>query len=603
MEGVFPDRHRRAMSNPTLMNRKGDSVRRRIAYFSMEIAVNPDVPTYSGGLGILAGDTVRSAAEMHVPMVAVCLLARRGYFVQELDANGQQSEHAVDWDVCEFMEDTKVSIDLMLEGKNVAIRAWRYDVVASDGFTVPVYFLDTNISGNDKEQRELTGNLYGGDQRYRLCQEAILGIGGVRILNALHNGQVERFHLNEGHASLLTLELLREQRELAQRDEFTHEDLLQVRRQCVFTTHTPVPAGHDRFDLDLVRQVLGDTKACGITDALCHEGQLNMTYLALALSHYVNGVAKRHSEVSQQMFADYEIDAITNGVHAATWVSPPFASLFDRFIKGWRRDNFSLRYALGIPDDELWQAHQRSKSELIDFINRQSITTFDSDVLTLGFARRATSYKRLTLVLSDLHRLRRIVRDVGRLQIVFAGKAHPQDFAGKTLIREIFSLANQLGSDVPIIYLANYDQRLGAMMTAGVDVWLNTPEPPKEASGTSGMKAALNGVPSLSVLDGWWIEGCVEGLTGWAIGTRNHQIREANANSLYDKLEDVVLPLFYGNRDGFINVMRHAIALNGSFFNTQRMLHEYMVKVYRIGPGWSNPATPIGTSFAIQPSR
>ena len=560
---------------------------RRIAYFSMEIAVDPDVPSYSGGLGMLAGDTVRSAADLHVPMVAVTLLTRKGYFTQHLDAIGNQSEEPVHWNVEDFMHDTGVIVELPLENKQVTVRAWKYDVVASDGFTVPVYFLDTDLPENSDEHRQLTGKLYGGDDRYRLCQEAILGMGGVRTLRALKHAAIERFHLNEGHAALLTLELLREQREQAGRHDITQQDIDEVRKQCVFTTHTPVPAGHDRFDLPLVERVLGHRKECGITDAICHAGQLNMTYLALALSHYVNGVAKKHSEISQHMFAEYKVDAITNGVHAGTWVSPPLAELFDRFITDWRRDNFSLRYALGIPDNDLWQAHQEAKHKLIEFINQDAHDKFDADTLTLGFGRRATSYKRPALILSDLERLRRISRDVGRLQIVFAGKAHPRDEAGKSLIRAIVSLGKQLDSDVPLVYLPNYEQRLGAMMTAGVDVWLNTPEPPLEASGTSGMKAALNGVPSLSVLDGWWIEGCLEGLTGWAIGKRNLQIHGANADSLYEKLEHSVLPMFYENRVEFINVMRHAIALNGSFFNTQRMLHEYMVKVYRIGPGWA----------------
>lgn len=560
---------------------------RQIAYFSMEIAVDADVPSFSGGLGMLAGDIVRSAADLHVPMVAVTLLARQGYFTQYLDEAGNQSEKPVRWQVDEFMRDTEVSIELPLENRQVTVRAWQYDVVASDGFLVPVYFLDTDLPENSDEHRQLTGTLYGGDDRYRLCQETILGIGGVRVLRALGHSEIERFHLNEGHAALLTLELLREQRDQAGRGEITKADIEEVRRRCVFTTHTPVPAGHDRFNLPLVEQVIGHRRECGITDAICHAGQLNMTYLALALSHYVNGVAKKHSEVSQHMFAEYEVDAITNGVHATTWVSPPFAALFDQYIKGWRRDNFSLRYALGIPDNDLWQAHQAAKRTLVEFINREVNAGFDADALTLGFGRRATSYKRPALILSDLNRLRQISTEVGRLQVVFAGKAHPRDEAGKSLIREIVSLGKQLGSDVPVVYLPNYEQRLGAKMTAGVDVWLNTPEPPLEASGTSGMKAALNGVPSLSVLDGWWIEGCLEGLTGWAIGQRNHQIHGANANSLYEKLEQRVVPLFYGDRDGFINVMRHAIALNGSFFNTQRMLHEYMVKVYRIGPNWA----------------
>jgi starch phosphorylase len=466
----------------------------------------------------------------------------------------------------------------------VTVTAWKYDVASADDFTVPVYFLDSDLPENSPEHRQLTGQLYGGDNRYRLSQEALLGIGGIRMLRALGHDAIERFHMNEGHASLLTVELLREQREQHGRSEFTEEDINTVRSYCVFTTHTPVVAGHDSFDLQLVERVLGHRNECGITDAICHAGQLNMTYLALALSHYVNGVAKKHSEISQQMFAQYEVDAITNGVHAATWVSRPLAELFDRYIRGWRQDNFSLRYALGIPDNDLWQAHQEAKRTLIEVVNRQSNAGFDADILTLGFGRRATSYKRAALIFEELERVRRISTDIGSLQIVFAGKAHPNDGPGKAVIQKVVHSAKQLGTDLAVVYLPNYEQHLAALMTAGVDVWLNTPEPPMEASGTSGMKAALNGVPSLSVLDGWWIEGCLEGVTGWAIGQRDRQVYGANAESLCQKLEEAVVPMFYENRVQFIDVMRHAIALNGSFFNTQRMLYEYMVRAYLIGP-------------------
>ncbi len=556
----------------------------RVAYLSMEIAVDPNVPTYSGGLGILAGDTVRSAADMQLPLVAVTLLARRGYFFQRLDAVGRQTEEVVHWQLDDFLVPTGVTSRVTIEGKEVAVTAWKYDVTSTGGFTVPVYFLDTDLPENASEHRQLTGQLYGGDKRYRLSQEVILGIGGVRMLRALGHDSIQRFHMNEGHASLLTIELLREVRERQGRTEITDDDIKIVRERCVFTTHTPVVAGHDAFDLQLVEDVLGHRDECGITDAICHAGQLNMTYLALALSHYVNGVAKKHSEVSQQMFAQYQVDAITNGVHAATWVSRPMAELFDRYIRGWREDNFSLRYALGIADNDLWLAHQDAKRTLIDFVNRQSNAGFDADVLTLGFGRRATSYKRAALIFEDIERLRRISTDIGRLQIVFAGKAHARDEPGKAVIQQIFEAAKRLGNDIAVVYLPNYEQHLAAMLTSAVDVWLNTPEPPMEASGTSGMKAALNGVPSLSVLDGWWIEGCMEGLTGWAIGQRDQHVYGANADSLYQKLEDAVVPMFYNNRVGFIDVMRHAIAVNGSFFNTQRMLYEYMVKAYLISP-------------------
>jgi starch phosphorylase len=281
------------------------------------------------------------------------------------------------------------------------------------------------------------------------------------------------------------------------------------------------------------------------------------------------------------LFAEYKIDSVTNGVHAATWVSRPFAELFDRHIPGWQADNFSLRYALGIAGEEVWEAHRRSKFELVEYVNRVSNAGMDVDDLTIVFARRATSYKRADLLFEDVSRLRQLTRDSGRLQIVFAGKAHPHDEVGKLLIQRIVRFAAELDGDVPVVYLPNYDLRMAQLMTAGADLWLNTPQPPLEASGTSGMKAALNGVPSLSVLDGWWIEGCIEGITGWAINDDGEtSSREQVATSLYDKLARVIIPMFYGNRKQFTEVMRHAIALNGSFFNTQRMVQQYAQKAY-----------------------
>ena len=306
-----------------------------------------------------------------------------------------------------------------------------------------------------------------------------------------------------------------------------------------------------------------------------------MTFLALSLSHYVNGVAKKHGEVSQLMFAQYKIDAITNGVHVATWAAPSFQTLFDRRMPGWREDNLMLRYALGISLAEIWDAHAQAKRALLARVKSEADVEMDEDILTLGFARRATPYKRADLLFHDLERLKSIAARVGKVQILYAGKAHPNDKGGKELIHRVFEAREALSSSIKVVYLPNYDWRLGQSLTAGVDVWLNTPQPPMEASGTSGMKAAMNGVPSLSILDGWWIEGCVEGVSGWAIDhAEGNDSTADDANSLYDKLERVVIPLYYRNRDGFAEVMRYAIALNGSFFNTQRMVTQYVAKAY-----------------------
>jgi starch phosphorylase len=449
---------------------------------------------------------------------------------------------------------------------------------------VPIYFLDADLPENSEWDRTLTHTLYGGDLHYRLCQEVILGIGGVRILRALGYDRIERFHMNEGHSSLLGLELLDEEAKRAGRAVIKREDVEAVRRQCVFTTHTPVAAGHDQFPIELVKRVLGRNEVEEMKDVFCCGDLLNLTYLALNLSGYVNGVAKKHGEISRLMFAGYNIDAITNGVHAATWAADPFSRLYDHYITGWRQDNFSLRYALSVPKEEVWQAHTQAKKILIQYINQQTNAGMDVDLLTLGFARRAAEYKRADLIFTDLDRLKAIAEKIGPLQIVYAGKAHPRDAAGKESIKRVFSAKEALRHKIKIAYLENYNMEIGRLMTSGVDVWLNTPQPPLEASGTSGMKAAVNGVPSLSVLDGWWIEGCIEGVTGWSIGpkdrTAGDQNHRADAESLYEKLEQVVVPLFYKDRSGFLDVMHHAIALNGSFFNTHRMLQQYVLKAY-----------------------
>jgi starch phosphorylase len=583
-----------------------ETASRSVAYFSMEIALEPDMPTYSGGLGALAGDTIRSAADMELPMVAVSLLYRNGYFSQHLDEHGWQTETPIEWDPADYLEEMSARTTVTIEGREVELRAWRFDVEGLTGHTVPVYFLDTDLPANSEWDRKLTGTLYGGDDHYRICQEVVLGIGGVRMLHALDHDEVQRYHMNEGHASLLTLALLDRSAHQNDRSVITREDIEAVRRQCVFTTHTPVPAGHDKFPLDLVESVLArsseqfiDTeddhsiktlrRVLGLNGELqdLHEvtqggNRLNMTYLALNLSDYVNGVAKKHGEVSRLMFGDYPVDSITNGVHASTWVSEPFRELFDKYIPGWDEDNFSLRYALKISRGEVWEAHQAAKEALLDEVERTTQLRFDPEVFTIGFARRMTPYKRADLLISDVERLRKIGKQSGPLQIIYAGKAHPRDENGKRIIQRIYQAKAALGDDVRIAYIPDYDKSTTRLMISGSDVWLNTPKPPNEASGTSGMKAALNGVPHLSVLDGWWLEGWIEGTTGWAIGTPDAGSSrwDEDAASLYGKLAHVILPRFYNDRSSYIDIMRHAIALNGSFFNTQRMVQQYVLKAY-----------------------
>jgi starch phosphorylase len=421
------------------------------------------------------------------------------------------------------------------------------------------------------------------------------------MARALGFEHIRRFHMNEGHAALLTLELLEEAARKSGRDQATAADVEAVRRVCIFTTHTPVSAGHDRFPLPQVEQIIrplrtrfdledpGTVKLLGrilerggyaasVGEVFEGEPWFNMTYLALNLSRYVNGVAKRHGEVSRSMFPGYTIEAITNGVHAGRWTAPAFQRLFDRYMPGWKRDNFALRHAAGIPKLELWNAHVECKTRLIDYVNETTNRGMEVAPLTIGFARRAAVYKRGGLLFTDIERLRRISTRRGRLQLVYSGKAHPNNHEGKEMIQRIFRAIEVLDPDLKVAYLDDYDMEIGAVLTSGVDVWLNTPEPPMEASGTSGMKAALNGVPSFSVLDGWWVEGHVEGITGWSIGDGSD--RSLDAPSLYEKLENVIVPLFYDKPDEFLEVARQVIAFNGSFFTSHRMLYEYVVNAY-----------------------
>jgi starch phosphorylase len=554
-----------------------DITDRKIAYFSMEIALAKALPTYSGGLGMLAGDSLRSAADMGLPLVAVSLVHRRGYFEQHLDSAGQQTESDVVWEP-ESLPLANCQISIQMQGRELRIQAWRFDVVGVFGHVIPVFLLDTDIEGNDPWDRKLTDHLYGGDTYYRLCQEAVLGLGGLHLLHAL-GFQPEVCHMNEGHAALLTIGLLEARLAPSPLSAANEDDAKAIQQQCVFTTHTPVPAGHDKFGIDQMQQVLGHERAATIDRFGClHNGLLNMTYLALRFSRYVNGVAMQHGKVSQQMFPEYRVHAITNGVHAATWMAQPLQELLDKEVPDWRHDNQYFRSVYGIEAKEFAATHALGKQRLFDTVKQRTGVLLDPNILTLGFARRVATYKRATLLFHTPERLVELAEKLGGLQILYAGKSHPADNAGKALIREIFADAAKINnSKLRILYLENYDWELGEQLTNGVDVWLNTPLRPYEASGTSGMKAAMNGVPSLSVLDGWWIEGCAEGVTGWAIPDLEDEAAEAAA--LYGKLEHSIAPLF-ADKAAWAEMQRHCIGINGTFFNTQRQMAQYVADAY-----------------------
>jgi glycogen phosphorylase len=568
-----------------------------VGYFSMEIAIEPSMPTYSGGLGVLAGDTLRSAADMGLPLAAVTLVHRKGYFKQVLDADGTQTEDAQAWSPEARLPQEEPRVIVTIEGRPVHVRAWRYDMEGVTGHTIPIYMLDTDLESNDPHDRTLTDCLYGGDTNYRLAQEIVLGVGGLRMLDAL-GYDISVYHMNEGHAALLTLALLEKTLAGGALSSAQDSDLDAVRQHCVFTTHTPVPAGHDRFSMEQSYRILG-TEATQTVERIggCHDGMVNMTYIALRLSRFVNGVAMQHGKVSRAMFPEYDIAAITNGVHAGTWTAAAMQAAFDKHLPRWREDNMHLRHAIDIPQEEIEAAHADGKRLLLAEVEKRSGIQLREDVFTIGFARRVATYKRGDLLFTDAERLAHIAESAGSLQILYAGKAHPADEPGKQIIRHVFEEAQRLTSaKLHIIYLADYEWRLGALLTGGVDLWLNNPLRPYEASGTSGMKAALNGVPSLSVLDGWWIEGCVEGVTGWAID--DHDRAEDEAASLYDKLESKILPLYYQDKPGWRKLMQTTIAMNGSFFNTQRMLEQYVSNAYYPEKRASYSAHLLEQSFA-----
>jgi len=569
-----------------------------VAYFSMEIALESDMPTYSGGLGVLAGDTLRAAADLGLPMCAVSLLYRKGYFRQSIDENGKQHEGTVTWKPETWLKPVSEKASIEIEGQKVAVKAWRYDIKGETGHILPVFFLDTDVAENSPEMKALTENLYGGDEHYRLGQETLLGIGGIQMLNALgyspefsktndQSKHIGCYHMNEGHAALLTVGLLREK--TGRKSGYTAANIEDVRQLCVFTTHTPVPAGHDTFPITLTEKVLGKETADELVRMeVCPDQRLNMSEVAIKCSRFVNGVAKRHAEVSRKMFPHCTVESITNGVHATTWTADAMRALFDKHLNGWRADSNYLRYAVEIPIGEIQSAHKEAKKALFKVIEARNGVAMDADTFTIGFARRAAEYKRADLLFQNPARLQAIAGKFP-LQIVFAGKAHPKDMGGKKLIENVIKGAKALGANIKVVYLENYDMELGRLITTGVDVWLNNPVKPLEASGTSGMKSAINGVPSLSTLDGWWVEGCVHNIVGWEIEDPAYAFasdkddgrhRDVASESIYRQLEQTILPMYYKEPVRYGEIMRNSIFLNGPFFNTHRMVTQYLQLAY-----------------------
>ncbi|QYJ16532.1 Glycogen phosphorylase [Rubrobacter xylanophilus DSM 9941] len=567
-----------------------------VAYFSAEFGLHESLPVYSGGLGVLAGDHLKSASDLGIPMVGVGILYSEGYFRQRIGADGRQQEvyEALDPGKLPVRplldgEGREVRIGVELPGRGLLLRVWRLEVGR-----VPLLLLDANVPENAPEDRSITARLYGGGPRTRIAQELVLGVGGVRALRAAGFSPAV-FHMNEGHAAFSGLERMRE---LVRAGRSFDEAREEAASAGVFTTHTPVPAGHDAFPPELFWEFMsGWPEKLGTSPeglwALGRAGAgdaFNMTALAMNLSAATNAVSALHRGVTEKMWGR-PVTHVTNGVHTESWLAPRLATLFNRHGRGWRAavdDPAAWGFIREIPAGELWEAHVEAKREALALVERVSGRLLDPEALTVGFARRFATYKRATLLLRDPERLRRIVEDPERpVQFVFAGKAHPADEPGKAFIRELHGAAEALGGR--LVVLEDYDIGIARRLVQGVDVWLNNPRRPLEASGTSGQKAALNGVPNLSVLDGWWPEA-YNGRNGWAVGEEREYASEeeqdaADAAALYAALEEEVVPLYYrreksGVPEGWVEVMREAIATVAPAFSARRMVRDYLRGLY-----------------------
>ena len=541
-----------------------------IAYFSAEIGISSSIPTYSGGLGVLAGDHIKAAGDAGINMCAITLLYKEGYFKQRIDEDGIQTETYPRFDPDPLIKQLDLSFSLRLQNREVFVQVCKFDYVSESGNHVPIYFLDTDCEKNSTNDKNITLRLYSGDKDHRILQEGILGFGGIKLLQKLEQNNIKTYHMNEGHCSFLVLGLL---------DQF-RGDAEKVISSCHFTTHTPVPAGHDHFSMNRVKNLLGTLIPNDLDlPSMKNNERLHMTELGLRFSRSANGVSELHGDVAQDQFPWTSIGYITNGVHHSYWMGASFKNIFDEFLPDWRLDPDKLLDIDIVPDNILFQAHQERKRKLLGYVNSQSGKVLDLDTLTIGFARRSATYKRAQLLFYNLERLRELGHK--KLQVIYSGKAHPNDDEGKELIQKIVEKSKSLFGSIKVIYLENYDMWLGRQITSGVDVWLNTPLRPNEASGTSGMKATLNGIPNLSILDGWWAEGCNHKVNGWAIGDPNHPDDHKDAEHLYYLLENQIIPMFYNNKKKWIALMKEAIK-TGVRFTALRMIDEYKNQYYKV---------------------
>lgn len=549
----------------------------KIAYFSMEIALESDIKTYSGGLGVLAGDIIRSAAKLNIPVVGVTMLSRNGYFDQVINKEGAQEERQAKKYDFSKLEKIKETISMKLGDDILEVAAWQYNLKRSDGGVSPIYLLDTKLKSNKKKYQTICDDLYGGNKDYRLLQEIVLGRGGYLILKKL-GYKLDKIHINEGHGSFVASTMY-----LDIKNKEEKERIKMVKNTCVFTTHTPIRATMDIFKLDDVLKYQTDFPYK--LKNLVEGSSLNMTELGMHFSSYINSVALSHQKVSAKIFPKFKIKNVTNGIDTYTWTSPKMAELFDKYVPAWRQSSANLKDVKTIPTNEIWDVHQANKRSLISLIKKTKKVLFEEDVFTIGFARRFTAYKRPDLILRDMKRLLKIQEKSGKIQIVFAGKAHPYDEEGKKFVQNVNKLAKEYKDKIKIVFMSAYDMNMAKVIIPGVDVWLNNPIPPNEASGTSGMKAVCNGVPQFSTFDGWWCEGYKKNKTGWLIGEKKLSKKQSDKNdliSLYNVLENEILPLYYRKPLAWQKIMRSTIYINAPFFSTERVVRDYAKDAYKI---------------------
>jgi glycogen phosphorylase len=551
-----------------------------VAVFVMEIGIESRIPTYSGGLGILAGDLVNSFADLGIGATFVTLLSRNGYALQKLSPSEGQNDSPQPWDWRSILTKTASVAKVEIGERTQTVGAWEYKVGGKA--EASILFLDTDYPENDAEVREATDRLYGGAQATRLVQDIVLGVGGYRMLKALGR-DVQVYHLNESHAAFATVELLRERGAEG------------AKRSCVFTTHTPIAAGNDTFPVASVREAFRSYSWVN-WDAESVDGVVSLAKVAARHSGVTNAVSLKHKFVSNGVVGLDRIVYVTNGVYHRRWVHPELKKLYDRYIPGWAESPSLLGRAYAIPSEDLRGAHAEAKRALVSFVKERGGVGFEEDALVITVAKRFTSYKRNGMVLGDTDSLGRIASKSGKIQIIVAGKAHPRDDVAKGMLAEAIQKASRVNEsvgNVRVAVLENYDIDMAKVLVAGSDVWLNNPRRPLEACGTSGMKAAMNGVLNLSVYDGWWLEGGVEGVNGWGIGRRTEWTDLAgpaegeDEKDLYTKLAESVVPTYYGQREKWTEMSKSSIATVGPQFNSYRMAEDYLTRVYAHALGFA----------------